>query len=161
MPALIRRARPGDGELLASLNRFVHDLHVEARPDYFMPTRAEETAAWFEAHLAASEARVFIADLDAQPIGYALAFFQARGPSPFGAGRRWCELDQIAVDPCWRQQGVARALVDAIVHEAVTAGIDELKANTWAFNGDALRSFESLGLVVESVRLRRRAPLLE
>jgi GNAT superfamily N-acetyltransferase len=157
MEVVIRRGQVGDGEPLARLNGIVQQLHVDRRPDTFGPTRLDEVSAWFEARLADPNARVWLAEIEGRPVGYVLALFHTRDASSFTVARRWCEVDQIAVDPTARRRGVARALVAALAREAEATGVAELKAQTWGFNEVARRTFEELGFEVESVRLRRDA----
>ena len=90
-----------------------------------------------------------------------MVLFQAREGRPFASARRWCEVDQIAVDPSCCGQGIARALVRTVAWEEAASGIDELKASTWGFNEGARRAFEQLGFEVESVRLRRQCAPIE
>jgi len=157
MEVVIRRAQAGDGEQLARLNDIVQQLHVDRRPDTFGPSPRDEVSAWFEARLADPDARVWLAEIEGRPVGYVLALFHTRDASRFTLARRWCEVDQIAVDPTARRRGVARALVAALAREAEATGVAELKAQTWGFNEIARRTFEELGFEVESVRLRRDA----
>lgn len=157
MEVVIRKGQAGDGEQLARLNDIVQQLHVDQRPDTFGPTCRDEVSAWFEARLADPDARVWLAEIEGRPVGYVLALFHTRDASRFTLTRRWCEVDQIAVDPTARRRGVARALVAALAREAEATGVAELKAQTWGFNEIARRTFEELGFEVESVRLRRDA----
>ena len=111
----IRDAVPGDGPTLARLNEFVHGLHLDARPDFFRPAPPDEAAAWLASLADGPATRIWIAEADRTPVGYVLAYFHERPARPFTHARRWCEIDQIAVDPRWRRQGAARALTDAVL----------------------------------------------
>jgi hypothetical protein len=51
MTAKIRAAVLGDEELLARLNSFVHDLHVQRRPDHFKQSHPPELAGWYRSLL--------------------------------------------------------------------------------------------------------------
>jgi len=157
MEVVIRQGQVGDAGQLARLNDIVQRLHVDRLPDAFGPSPADEVAAWFEARLADPNARVWLAEIEGRPVGYVLALFHTRDASLFTLARRWCEVDQIAVDPTARRRGVARALVAAVAQEAHAVGVTELRAQTWSFNEASRRTFESLGFEVENVRLRRDA----
>ncbi len=157
MEVVIRRAQVPDIEELVRLNDIVQKMHVERRPDTFRPPGAGEVAAWFAARLEDPNARVWIAELEARPVGYVLALFMVREASVFLRARSWCEVDQLAVDASARRRGVARALVAALAQEAHAVGVTELKAQTWGFNEASRRTFESLGFEVENVRFRRDA----
>jgi GNAT superfamily N-acetyltransferase len=130
----------------------VHDLHVAARPDFFRIAAPDEVAAWFVTLVEGPTARVWLAEEADGPIGYVLAYFRERGAVPFSYARRWCEIDQIAVDPRWRRRGTARALIEAAVDEAGRCGIRDIEPSSWAFNLDAHETFRRIGLRPKLVR---------
>ena len=99
MSMSIRPAVVGDEALLADLNRFVQDLHLAQRPDHFRPTRLEEVARWYRSLLENPTIRLWIAEEDGLPVGYLLALVHEVPENPFVRARRWCEIDQLAVDP--------------------------------------------------------------
>lgn len=157
MEIVVRRAQAEDIAELVRLNGIVQQMHVDRRPDFFRVPRADEVVAWFEARLTDPDARVWVATLDGRSVGYVLALFHTREASPFTLARRWCEVDQIAVEAAARRRGVARALVETLAREAEASGVAELKAQTWGFNEGSRRTFERLGFEVESIRIRRDA----
>src|SRR5947208_7328158 len=110
MSTSIRSAVAGDEVVLARLNRFAQDLHVERRPDLFRAAPVQEVAAWYRSRLEDSAARAWLAEDGPTPIGYLLAVLHERPVGPFTVARRFIEIDQIAVDPTRRGQGVARSL---------------------------------------------------
>lgn len=155
MLATIRSAVPDDADLLATLSRFVHDLHLAARPDDFKPLVPTELAAWFRRGIMEEKARIWIAECDGRPVGYVAASFQERGATPFGPERRWLELDGISIDPDYRRRGVGRALVLAAVEHARAEGIPRIEAVNWWFNDEARAAFARLGFEPKHVRIER------
>src|SRR4029077_8599104 len=111
MSTNIRPAAIGDEALLAGLNDFVQELHLGSRPDHFRPTQSAELATWYRALLEKSTTRIWIAEEDGLPVGYVLAIVHEAPENPFVRARRWCEIDQVAVDPRCRRRGIARALI--------------------------------------------------
>jgi GNAT superfamily N-acetyltransferase len=148
----IRAAAAGDEQLLAALNAVVHELHRSRRPDRFKSTSTEEVAAWFGSLLKRPTTSMWIAEQDGVPVGYLLALVHERAANPFSAARRWCEIDQIAVDEVWRRQGIARALVERALLELRSRGIRAVEVSTWAFNEAAQRAFQHLGFNPEVIR---------
>jgi ribosomal protein S18 acetylase RimI-like enzyme len=118
----IRAAVTGDEELLAKLNGFVQELHLQRRPDHFRQTHLTELATWFKFLLEKPTARVWIAEEQGRPVGYVLAIFQDLPENPFTHARSWLEIDQIAVDSNHRRRGIGRALVLKAIAEARAAG---------------------------------------
>ena len=154
----VRLAVAGDAHALAALNRFVHEMHAARRPDYFKPTRLEETAAWFCERLHEATTADWITEEDGLPVGYVLTFYHERGENPFHRPRRWCEIDQIAVDPEWRRRGIGRALMAAALAEADKRGLRYVELFSWAFNADAHTLFRGVGFEPRHLRFERRAP---
>ena len=152
MSTTIRAACSGDEEILADLNRFVQELHVARRPDHFRPARAPEVADWFKAVLGNRAARIWIAEHDGAPAGYVLALHHEHPENPFRRARRWCEIDQLAVDPAGRRRGIARALVQIAVDDARACGIHDIEVSSWSFNTEAHQTFRRLGFAPRVVR---------
>ncbi|HEX3694908.1 MAG TPA: GNAT family N-acetyltransferase [Polyangia bacterium] len=152
----IRSAVAGDEMTLAVLNGFVQQPHVAADPEHFRATRLRDVANWFASLLQQPTAAVWIAQADDVPIGYAAALFHEQAENPFCLARRWCEVDQLAVDPAHQRRGVARALVDAIVADAEANGIRDIELNAWSFNEEATAAFRRMGFQPRIVRLRRQ-----
>ena len=153
----IRRAGPGDAETLASLNRFVHDTHLARRPDYFMPPRGDAVSTWFREQLTRPSAAAWIAQERGSAVGYVLVFFHERAENPFRRARRWCEIDQIAVDPARRRRGIGAALVKVALEEASARGLHDVELSSWAFNDEAHAMFRQLDFEPRIVIFERRA----
>src|SRR3954467_7223173 len=94
----IRVARPEDGAGLARLNATVHAAHLQERPDFFKPTRAEDVAAWFKGLLEKPLTRCWIAETDDAPVGYLLMREYQRPENIFCTARHWHEIEHIAVE---------------------------------------------------------------
>src|SRR5262249_57318991 len=90
---------------------------------------------------------------------YVVGFFSDRPDNPFRQPRRWCEIDQIAVDPAWRRRGVGRMLMQAALDEARARGSSDVELSSWAFNTDAHALFRSFGFEPRTVTFERRGPL--
>jgi len=154
----IRRAVVGDEQALAALNRFVHDMHHVRRPDYYKATRVEDVAAWFRERLETPPAAIWIAEEGGIAVGYVVAFVYDRPDNPFRQARRWCEIDQIAVDLAWRRRGVGTMLMNAALDEARARGLNDVELSSWAFNTDAHAMFRRFGFEPRTLTFERRAP---
>ncbi|MEN9579958.1 MAG: hypothetical protein RJA70_2967 [Pseudomonadota bacterium] len=155
MTVTLRQAHSDDAQLLAALNRFVQDDHVGALPHHFKSCDTSAVAEWFGSMLSREDVRVWLADSDGCPAGYAISIVRERPENLFCHARRYCELDQIAVSPAFRRQGVARALVQRIIADASAQGIHDVELTSWAFNTQAHAAFEALGFHPRVLRFGR------
>jgi GNAT superfamily N-acetyltransferase len=154
----IRPAVIGDEALLAGLNRFVQEFHLAKRPDHFRATQPAELAAWYRSLLEKRTTRVWIAEEDGLPVGYLVAILHEAPGNPFVHARRWCEIDQIAVDPSRRRRGIARSLILSAVSWASAERIHQIEAASWSFNSAAHEMFQRLGFLPKTTRLELKSP---
>jgi len=85
-------------------------------------------------------------------VGYLLAISRDVPESPFTKARAWLEVDQIAVDPNYRRQGIARALVAKAIAYAREEGANRIEASSWSFNQEAHNLFGHLGFIPKIIR---------
>ena len=151
----IRVAAPGDEAVLAGIAAVVQQLHFAERPDVFKPVNVEALRYWFRAALQMKERHILLAEVLGTAVGYAAVVDGERHEDAFALPRTWREVDQLAVVPAHRKQGVARALVEHIAAAALAGGVPALELNTWAFNQAARDTFQRLGFIEKSLRYER------
>jgi ribosomal protein S18 acetylase RimI-like enzyme len=148
----VRRAVPGDVDALVTLHQEVQDLHVAARPDQFKVVDRAAVEGRIRELLAATETKVWVAELANDVVGYAAAILVRRPEHVLVHARKFCEIDQICVAQARRRNGVARALVQTIIDDARESGTQDIELSSWAFNQDAQRAFAALGFAPKSTR---------
>ncbi len=152
---IVRQADVGDAEILAKLNRFVQELHLTNMPHRFKPIESGAVAEWFRLMMENPSTRAWIAEVDGTAAGYVLAVTYDRPETPFCSRRVYCEIDQISVSPEFRRKGLAKALVERVLAEACSNGIQDIELNSWSFNIDAHKAFVALGFHPLIVRFHR------
>ncbi len=152
---VIRAAGPGDAVVLATLNAVVQRLHHEALPDEFKEPDQDGAAAFFAGQLVRREIAAFVADVDADAVGYAFAEELRRADNPFTFTRSALYVHHVAVVPGEQRRGAGRALMTAVDDEARRRGLDEVRLDYWSFNSRARRFFGSLGFQPFNERTRR------
>ena len=156
MSVEVRRATGEDIGALVALQREVHELHLLSRPDQFKPATNETVAAWFGELLQSPGSQIWVAVVASEVVGNAVALHKNRPEHTFSPARTWCEVDQIVVTHAHRLQGIARALLQAIVDDAHAKGIEEIELSSWSFNTDAHRAFEAFGFTPKVIRFELR-----
>lgn len=149
----IRLAEAGEAAAVAELNGVVQALHHDERPDWFTRPDAAGFLPIVEAWLESPEVRVVVADDGQALAGYAIGTRQVRADSPLKHGAVFVELDQVVVAPSARENGIGRALCDAVVAWAAEQGASRVELGTWAFNDRAHRLFQDLGFTPTVIRM--------
>ena len=142
----IRQATPADSSLLSSLCMDVQRLHAEHHPHIFkMPQSADFATSFFDKMLADPAATIYIADEDAQALGFIFCKLIKREESPLTYSNRFLHIDHISVRPDRQGQGVGMALMDQVENLARKLGVSKIQLDSWNFNTEAHAFFEALG----------------
>ncbi len=135
---MIRPAIPAD---VPTILRFVRELaEFERALDQVVATEALLTEALFGATPAAE---AVIAELDGEPIGMALFFFNFSTWS----GWRGLYLEDLYVTPAARGQGVGQALLSHLAGIALDRGCARFEWSVLDWNAPALAFYRKMGAV--------------
>jgi ribosomal protein S18 acetylase RimI-like enzyme len=154
MTIIVRRATVADAAAVAALNVDVQALHAAAMPGEFKPPGPGSfTRRAAAALLRKQDHLVFIAEINAEPAGYAAAEVIRRPETPFKYAREMVYLSHISVRPEYRRRGVGQALLAAVRAAGEAAGITLLALDVWSFNEDARAFFRRSGFAPYVERL--------
>ncbi len=156
MNKIVRRAGEADAPILSSLNADVQSLHASALPDRFKPPGPDTfPEALARTLIANPDNLIFIAEVDAEPAGYAYAQILHLA-EPMRHGWDEVHLHHLSVRPAFRRMGVASALLDAVRAAAGEIGIDLVTLQVWTFNEAAQAFFRRQGFTPYMARLWNR-----
>ena len=142
----IRRAISTDGLLLSSLCVDVQRLHAKHHPDIFkMPQSDDFAITFFDEILADPSVAIYIAEGDAQALGYIFCKLFERPENPFNYTNRFLQIEHIAVRPDAQQHGVGMALMNRVEKLARQIHVTKIQLNSWDFNTQAHTFFEKHG----------------
>ena len=147
MSVSIRSATPADAALI---HQFILDLaDYEKLLDTVEATEADTAAALF-----GPKARAFadIAELDGQPVGFALWFYNY---STF-VGRHGIYLEDLFVRPSARGAGAGKALLANLVKRCVDEGLGRLEWSVLDWNAPSIAFYDSLGAAAMDEWIIRR-----
>jgi diamine N-acetyltransferase len=144
----IRPGRPEDAEALAALGgRIFRETFAEANDPADMALYVSRTygKAQQERELGTPGMVTILAESAGRLIGFAQLRF---GPPPACVeGRAPIELQRFYVDGPWQGRGVAQALLEATVAEALARGAATLWLGVWERNERARRFYQRCGFV--------------
>jgi GNAT superfamily N-acetyltransferase len=153
----IRRATARDAAALSLLNADVQAIHAVALPWWFKPPGPESfPPAAAAALIAKPESLIFLAEVDADAVGYAYAEVIRQAATPFRHAYEMVYLHHISVRPAQRRQGVGSALIGAVRSAAAEIGITLTGADIWSFNDEARAFFRRHGFTTFNERLWAR-----
>jgi GNAT superfamily N-acetyltransferase len=89
--------------------------------------------------------RVYVGEVDGQPVGYAYAIICQHPDNPFGYARDYIYIDQISVNPDRKGQGYGKSLTETVLDLARKEGIKHVTLSMWLFNADARKFYEKMG----------------
>ncbi|WP_395444933.1 GNAT family N-acetyltransferase [Caulobacter sp. UC70_42] len=147
MSVSIRSATPADAALI---HQFILDLaDYEKLLDTVEATEADTAAALF-----GPKARAFadIAELDGQPVGFALWFYNY---STF-VGRHGIYLEDLFVRPSARGAGAGKALLANLAKRCVDEGLGRLEWTVLDWNAPSIAFYDSLGAAAMGEWIIRR-----
>lgn len=142
---LIRMAVQADKPAINDLRREVNQLHVDGRPDFFVPGFPQELADYLDVIFMQENGEIVVAEQDGKIVGVACLTYVERPATVYRMAQRYCDIDELDVAAPFRRQGIGRAMFDFIRSRSAEKGFDRIELNMWEFNEDALRFYESLG----------------
>ena len=152
---IIRKMETRDYEDYRILLQEVHSMHAENRPDIFREQPVFPDKDEFEQMISDPEMVCLAAEEEGAMTGMCL--METRMPKaahvyhrPFG----W--IGDLCVRSGHRGQGVGRKLYEAMKEKAKEMGLARIELMVWAFNEDAKRFYEKLGMTVRSDTMEER-----
>ncbi len=148
----VRRAVEADIPSILRLLVQVDMVHHNGRPDLFKGPATKYTAAQLRGILADADRPVF-ACVNGQNalLGYAFCVLIRHENDNILTDIKTLYIDDLCVDEAIRGQGVGRALYEAAVDYARSAGCYNLTLNVWTCNPAAVRFYEKCGLVPQKI----------
>lgn len=154
----VREATLDDVDDIVRLNAIVQGFHHEQLPDRFKPPDPVAYGPVVRGWLGDESRTWFLAELERRdPVGYAVAVRRERPENALTRGATVVELEQIAVDPVVRRQGVGTALVREVIAHGRRLGVVAVELGVHAFNEEGKAFFSAIGF--KNVMLRMAVPL--
>ncbi len=138
---------PGMIELLKQVGQ-VHHL---GRPDLFRAGAQKYNEEDLQKLLRDESRPIFIAEDDGKVLGYGFCILKITKNDPVLADHTTLYIDDLCVDESCRGKHIGKAVYAHIVDYAKALGYDSVTLNVWAFNENAMRFYESLGMKPQKI----------
>lgn len=144
MSVRVRRADKADVPAVAKLAMKLVEQHIEYDPVRFAGISTVDGMQWFYGgQTVAKDARVLIAEIDSQVVGFAYVSFEERNYADLSVSS--AKLQDIYVDEHARGTGAGTKLIEAAIIEAKGFGAAKILLSVAAKNLLAKRFFENQG----------------
>ena len=151
----IRLAYESDITQIGNLLRQVLKVHYQARPDLFKENTRKYTDEQLLEIISDSNRPLFVAEENGVVLGYALCVFQKYVNHAILTAVKTMRIDDLCVDERFRRRGIGTALYRFVLDFAKTLGCYNVCLNVWTCNREALKFYESCGLVPQKIELEK------
>ncbi len=140
---MIRPLTVADYPAVDRLMGQLHRLHVEGRPDLYLPLEHPYTQSEYELLLEKPQFLALCAEVDDTVVGITTVTLRPKsGMVDFPTAY----LNELVVAEQYQHRGIAAALYKAISSEAKVKGARRLDLMVWDFNESAKAFYEKLGM---------------
>lgn len=133
-------SRTKDFELIAKLNKYVHDLHVNLYPEYFKEYNFEEIKTFFHKIIDKEEFIFLLFEDDDLPLGYIWIEFRNYPDNVFKKAYKSVYVHQISIAENERKKGYGSKLMEEITQIAIANGIKKIELDYW-FDNEIAKNF--------------------
>ena len=151
----IQIERTRDYEALAKLNETVQSLHQKMYPNEFKQFDFNSAKKSFKRILSEPYTYAFIAQNDAEPMGYILCQIEHRKENEFQWAKTVLYIDQLSVEAHYRNQGVASQLLAQVTKLAKEFNVNEIQLDHWNKNEEAKAFFNAKGFEYFNHKMKR------
>lgn len=144
----IGSAKKEQAEQIARLLGYICEFHAKGRPDIFVPGSAKYDAESVCRLIDDPGVTVLTAAEGGTVLGYLIAKVTFTGTDPHIKRMKTFYVDDLCVSPEHTRTGVGTALFNEARRRAKELGCERIDLNVWAFNEDAIRFYEKMGLSV-------------
>lgn len=138
---------PGMIELLKQVGQ----VHHEGRPDLFRAGAQKYNEADLQKLLLDENRPIFIAEEDGKVLGYGFCILKVTKDDPVLADNATLYIDDLCVDENCRGKHIGKSLYAHILAYAKELHCNSVTLNVWAFNENAKRFYEALGLKPQKI----------
>lgn len=150
----IRKMELADYDDVQRLIYQIHEMHMKSRPDIYRDGNPLPIA-YFERCISDANALNYAYEKNGSIIGAIMATKEKSRNIPINQERYVYFIEDIVVDKEYRKQGIGKELYLFLENRAREEDVDGIELNVWAFNEEALKFYESLGMSVKNMKLEQ------
>jgi len=137
--------RTDDAALIATLNRPIHEHHLQLAPAFFAEYDHASMKEAFSEMMGRDDYHFFTAEVDGETIGYVCFQERVSEANAFRQAVRTLYVHQISINPGAKRQGYGRLIMEEVERYAVAHGFPSIELDYWAVNEVAAAFYEQIG----------------
>ena len=153
---MIREMNLNDYEDVRILVKQIHELHLSNRPDIYNDGESFPKE-YFEKVLNDANNLNYVYIENKKIVGALFTTLQHTNPLPIIKPRTYYFIENIVVDKNHRRKGIAKKLFNYLTLKAKENNIDSIELNVWAFNTEAIKFYESMGMNIKNIRMETKS----
>lgn len=134
-----------DVDVLARLNRYVHEPHVRQQPHHFKPYDVDAVRAFFTKIAGEALYQFLVLEVEDEAIGYAWIEYVRRAESAFKFADAKVRVHHLCIMDTKQQNGYGRLLLEDIERLAREQGIHKIELDYWMSNDGVEVFYERIG----------------
>lgn len=154
LPFTVRLATSKDFCNISNINKQVHQLHIEGRPDLYANTSASLDRNAYETWLNDTTIEIFVVENNNKEIlAYMILDIKEPSQNPLLLERKVLFIRNIGVNEICRGTGIGKILVQKAFEYAKEIQATSIELNVLEFNEKAIRFYEKLGFKTKSQQM--------
>lgn len=134
-----------DASLIATLNRPIHEHHIELVPTFFAAYDHALIEEAFSKMMAQDTYHFFTAEVDDEIIGYVCFEERVSEANAFRHAVRTLYVHQISINPDVKRHGYGRLIMEHVERFAVDHKFSSIELDYWSVNEEASTFYERVG----------------
>ncbi|QMV40035.1 GNAT family N-acetyltransferase [Cohnella cholangitidis] len=134
-----------ESEVIAALNKDVHEVHVSLYPDYFKEYHFESVNVFFKKIISNPNFYFYVIKENETNLGYAWIEIKEYQENAFMKAYKSIFVHQLSISTEYRNKGLGVKLMDKINEVAKENNIRKIELDYWTDNEAAQRFYEKLG----------------
>lgn len=145
---IIEKAKKEQAAEVVELLKYICEIHRKGRPDIFVSDQPKYDEEDVKRLIDEKDTFILTAAEDGKVAGYVIAELIDGSRHPHMRSVKTLYIDDICVAPDFAHKGVGTALFEEAKKLGKELGCIRIDLNVWAFNEDAIKFYEKMGMTV-------------
>ncbi|WP_214844534.1 GNAT family N-acetyltransferase [Exiguobacterium sp. s150] len=145
----MKLVKTNDADLIATLNRPIHERHVALMPHFFASYDYERVRKAFAETINRAGHHFLVAEVSEEPVGYIWMQEVTSASNAFKNATRTLYVRQISINPSHQRFGYGRQMMGYVEKWARAHDFPTIELDYWVANEDAAHFYDELGFIAK------------